>query len=303
MHPYQETIHIVTTLDSNYVQHCGVMLCSLFKNNLECKFKIWLVVDFDENRDLKKIRKFITKNKHILEIIKIDGSVVKDFRITHHITTATYYRILFPALVDAALDRIIYLDIDIIVKGPILPLWKVAINNSVIAAVAEYGFSRYSELEIDQNSKYFNAGVMLVNLEQWRRQNITTSLLNLLIERHQNLTMLEQDALNLVLRNEWRELDPKWNVTTGMYAFYSSTMEEEIKMGVNNPSIIHFTGFSKPWHYLNSHPKKMEYYYYLQFTPWQSFKPEETTYWHKLKQKLKNQINILFRTKIFEIYN
>ncbi len=295
----QTPTHIVTTLDSNYIQHCGVMLCSLFKNNIQCKFKIWLIIDFEENRDLKKLRKFVKENNHLLHVIKIDGGVLKGFRTVHHITTATYYRLLIPDLIDPNLKRVIYLDVDIVVNKEISQLWQFPLEDVVIGAVPEHNFERHLELGIDSKSKYFNAGVMLINLAAWREQEITSKLLTFLQENHQRLEMLEQDALNIILQNNWAELAFEWNATTLML---SADKQYNLGNKDSRSLIIHYTGFSKPWHYLNKHPRKKDYYYYLKFTPWRNFKNQEETYWHKTKQNIKSLINSISKNKKFEIY-
>ncbi|MDJ1482396.1 glycosyltransferase family 8 protein [Cytophagaceae bacterium YF14B1] len=302
-----ESIHIVTTLDSNYIQHCGVMLSSLFLNNPHYSFTIWLIIDFEDNRELKKLSKFIKSRNHLLKIIKIGGDQVRHFQTVHHITTATYYRLLIPDLVDLTLKRILYLDVDIIVKQDIFSLWSIPLDTNVITAVTEHGFNRHSELRLNKDAKYFNAGVLLINLEKWREKEITKKILAFLEKEHQNLTMLEQDALNIILADDWKEISLSWNLTTNAFGLQLHSLDpliqKEIEESIKLPNIIHYTGSSKPWHYLNTHPLKQEYYYYLSFTPWKSFKHIEETHWHKIKQRFKRFLNLVSGKNIFEIYN
>lgn len=287
MNKSNNSIHIITSLDTNYIQHCGVMLSSLFYNNHQHTFTIWLIIDFKENKEFRKLKSFIHKTKHTLKVVHTDGTQVSHFQTIHHLTSATYYRILIADLIDSSLKKIIYLDVDIIVKNDIADLWNTPFDDMLIAAVPEYGFNRHRELGLEESSNYFNAGVFLINIEKWREKKMTNVVLAFLNQNHASLPMMDQDALNIVLAKEWKELHHKWNVTSNLLSSNNTNLQKKEKEAAENPVIIHYTGFSKPWHYLNTHPLKKEYYKYIALTPWKKFKHPEDTNWHHLKQYIK----------------
>ncbi len=298
-------INVVTSLDANYLQHCCVMLCSLFRNSPECLFHVYLVINFEDNADLVRLKRFVAGSGHVLRIVKINDEQVNAFKTAHHITTATYYRLLIPALVDAGVLRILYLDVDVIIKKSVSDLWKTDIAGYALAAVCEPLPNPRELPETPSGRKYFNAGILLLNLDVWRKENISERLLQYLQKYHTALEMLEQDALNALLYDQWLELHPKWNQTVGLYSLAASQSDwdnQAIAESLQNPAIVHYTGSSKPWHYLNTHPFKHEYYTYLTFTPWQNFKHPEETAWHAFKQYVKQALNLLGGKRKYEVY-
>ncbi|WP_396126164.1 glycosyltransferase family 8 protein [Anaerobacillus sp. CMMVII] len=180
-----------------------------------------------------------------------------------YITKETYFRILLPELLSSKIKKVLYLDCDLIVKKDISELWNTDIKKYILAAVDEssmFGSGRRrrlkKELGISKRSRYFNAGVLLLNLKKWRKDGVSERIVNYL-KRHPKLTFMDQDALNAVLHNEWHQLDYKWNYTT-----YHWDQFPHVK-----PAIIHFCGWRKPW---NSDIRyKEEYFKYLKSSMWE----------------------------------
>ncbi|QHT70541.1 glycosyltransferase family 8 protein [Rhodocytophaga rosea] len=306
MNPSKELIPVVTTLDAGYLQHCAVMLGSLFKNNPTYNFHIYIIISFADNNDLQKLKSFVTNYQHALEIVRIDDKEINNFQTVHHITTATYYRLLIPGLLPVSINKVLYLDVDVIIRRDISDLWNTNIENYSVAAVMEPMFTRHAKLNIPKEANYFNAGVLLMNLEKWRKNDTTRQILTFIDKNNGSLEMLEQDALNAILYDQWLCLPFVWNVTSVLFTATAKELhidESELINVITNPCIIHYTGYSKPWHYTNTHPFKKEYYKYLQLTPWKNFKHPEETVWHKIKQSGKKLMNLAYGRKKFEVYN
>jgi lipopolysaccharide biosynthesis glycosyltransferase len=306
MNSNRPIISVVTTLDADYLQHCAVMLSSLITNNPVYSFHVYIIINFADNADLQRLEKFITASKNTLEVIRVNDGQINNFQTVHHITTATYYRLLIPDLVPAGLSRILYLDADLIVKKDIYSLWNTTLDNYSIAAVIEPLFNRHDALKIPYGTDYFNAGVMLINLEKWRSEQLSQKLIDYINQNNGSLEMLEQDALNALLFNQWLPLPIYWNVSTLYFVSTAGNLgmsEHELQEILQQPGIIHYTGSSKPWHYLNKHPLKKEYYQYLRLTPWKNFKHPEETVWHQMKQSVKKIFNIIYGRNKFEVYN
>jgi glycosyltransferase involved in cell wall biosynthesis len=122
---------------------------------------------------------------------------------------------------------------------------------------------------------YFNAGVLVLNLERWRAENISQKVFRYLREYRKYLNFEDQEGLNAVLAGDWGMLDPKWNVQSSILSYArwaASTFKEEIRAVRNdllhNPHIYHFTGPNKPWHLNYEHPAKVKWRYYLEKTGW-----------------------------------
>jgi lipopolysaccharide biosynthesis glycosyltransferase len=232
------------------------------------------------NRDLIKIfiidGKISEENKNKLnEVVNRYGNEItflspknKLFKVLPknstigYITKETYFRLGLPRLLDKKIKKVLYLDCDLIVKGDISELWKVKIKNHYLAAVDEsclFDSQRkkilVSELRLTRNSPYFNAGVLLLNIDKWRKNKVTTRILKYL-QKRPALRFMDQDALNVVLYKKWLQLDYKWNYTT-----YHWKVLPDVE-----PSIIHFCGWNKPW---NSDIRyKEDYFKYLELSNW-----------------------------------
>jgi lipopolysaccharide biosynthesis glycosyltransferase len=164
-----------------------------------------------------------------------------------------------------------------VIVDDIYNLWKLNITDYFLAAVREGQFNRYDQLKIPHGSDYFNSGVMLINLIKWREYNISQIAKQFLSEHSENLKYHDQEGFNAALyKYPWIKLPPKWNQLSSMFRWSFSEMrfdEAEYQEALVSPSIIHYSGDSKPWHYLHSgdmrnRPFKDEYLHYLQYTPW-----------------------------------
>lgn len=287
-------IEIVCTIDNNYVQHCGVMLCSLFSNSLSEKFHISIIHNGLKARNQQVLENFIHKLGQKASFIQINDSVLEGAVLSGHVTIATYFRILIPKLIDSSIKKILFLDSDIIVRGDVSLLWQSDITNYSHAAVKNPGISpeHLQELDIPANGDYFNAGVMLINLEIWRELEIDKKAIDFIREYPEKIKFWDQDVLNYLLQDRWLRIESKWNSQNLLFKEYSyqdlGIEKEEFEQARLNPILIHYVGagISKPWYYYCDHPFKGEYYKYLLRTPWKSFRPIDKP---SLKQRIKSK--------------
>ncbi|MBL1174993.1 glycosyltransferase family 8 protein [Pantanalinema sp. GBBB05] len=276
-----ETVNVVCTIDNNYIQHCAVMLTSLLKNNYQLKFKIFIIKDnLDHQLEIKLIN-FLDNCNQDYSLITVDDSIFLSAPISKHISLATYYRLLIPQLVDSKVEKILFLDSDIVIRKSITPLWNIDISNYSHAAVKNPGvsFERKQNLKMPEDSAYFNAGVLLINLRVWRELAVTQRAIEFIEQYPEKIDFHDQDVLNHVLCNQWFSIESQWNA---QYAFFFKDFSledfggtlEAYQQAKYDPAIIHFTGSGscKPWHYNCNHPFKEDYYKYLNQTPWRGFK-------------------------------
>jgi len=281
-------IKVVSVSDDNYSQHLGVMLYSLFKNHLSDEKLEVSIIDGGISPGNKLKIEGIGKEFNILiTFLKIDKKIYQNFKIGHHVNHSTYYRISIPELLDNSIKKVIFLDCDLIFKKDISRLWEIDISEHFIAAVEAPKFNRQISLKMPANSKYFNSGVMLINLEKWRQYNISSQVLKFIENNLDKIILWDQDALNAILHDRWKELSPKWNQQTIMFEIDindTNYNKGEFMEAIINPSIIHYTTSSKPWHYMNEHPFKNEYYKYLKKIPWRKYIPIDRNFINILKR-------------------
>jgi len=275
-------IHIVCSIDKNYLQHCAVTITSIFSNTSTDNIAISIIYSNIDNESKTRLDLFIKEFTPYVKFILINEEDLKRFPISDHITLASYYRIFLADLIDPKIKKVLFLDCDLIIKKDLTPLWNIDISEYSHAAVIEYGVDNIHKESIGMiyNEPYFNAGVMLINLEYWRDQLVSQKAIQYIKQNTSKIKYWDQDVLNFVLQSKWVSINPSWNATG--IAFRSEVWEscnfsrltyKELTQASLDPYIIHFTGSYKPWHSYSVHPLKQEYYHYLIKTPWQDFKP------------------------------
>lgn len=129
-------MNIVVSSDDNYCQHLGVMLTSLFENLTSSIHVNVYIIDGGFSRENKeKLNNISYKYNTTFHFFNIDGTKYKDFITNRHFSEAIYYRIAIPEIVDDSVDKVIYLDSDMIVLDDIEKLWKIDISEYYLAAV------------------------------------------------------------------------------------------------------------------------------------------------------------------------
>lgn len=278
----KEVIHVVASADNQYAQHLGAMLISLLEHASNTVCIKFYIIDGGITEDNKqKLEKVATNYGALIHFIEAPEENDEYFITSRHITVAAYYRILISDLIPEDIDKVLYLDCDLIIREDIKKLWDVEIDNYCVAAAVDCASeSRKIELNIPEEFKYFNSGVLLINLKLWRSKGILGKTLDFVKNNGNKLLYHDQDALNAILYDSWLELHPRWNLTNFAFHYddnefrkvWDGTMFSKVKQALENPCIVHFTVWSKPWNTYSNHPYKGEYYKYLSLTPWRNFK-------------------------------
>jgi lipopolysaccharide biosynthesis glycosyltransferase len=165
----------------------------------------------------------------------------------------TAFPLLLSNLLPESLERVLFLDPDMLVLDDIARIWETEISNSSVAAVVDQaiplcssirGVKDRSNLGIPDTAPYFNAGVMLVNLKRWKRLNIPVRASEYFHRFSGQTDFLHQEALNAVLWDDWLPLDQRWNLVASLtgraYGPYK-------RFSWGPPGIVHFAGRFKPW--------------------------------------------------------
>lgn len=257
---FLETMHIVAVSNDLYAKHTAVMLHSILENkNSDHHIKLYIIGNIS-NENQQRINRVTQKFGVTVQFYSVSNSIFKGFKLYGYFKKEAYYRILIPDLLDDDIEKAIYLDSDIVVKDDITKLWNMNIDNYYLAAVQATGKCahkiRKKILGIPIDYKYFNSGVMVLNLKKWRKGNISSKVIEFARKNPAKLRFIDQDSLNAILYNNWLELSPIWNYTT---LFIKTNPQKD-------PSIIHFTGKSKPWS--SYHPLKKEYIKYEKKIRW-----------------------------------
>lgn len=282
-----DSIHIVFASDDAYVQHLGVLLISIFENNRGESIVIHLLADNISEQKKKLLFQIVDKQYgQTLCFYEMDKSMFKDFplRVRDHISIAAYYRLKLSDILPENISRILYLDCDMIVTGKLRPLWETELTDFAVAAVRDvlsYLPDTFVRLSLTPESGYFNSGLLLINVDYWRKENVFEKALRITEEKADVLLWHDQDILNVIFHNHWTALPYRWNVMNTLmrtFTFFSPAMICEIDEEIRHRVVIHYTCAWKPWIYPCDNPLCFEYYKYLNISPWKGFKPQATIF-------------------------
>ena len=269
-------IHIAFNIDSNYMQHCAVTLVSIFENNKEEDISIHIIAQNLSETNKEVLRQLTERYHNSVFFYEPDMKLLEGFfirKFSKRISIATYYRCILSRILPDSIDKLIYLDCDIVILGSIRPLWDISLAGIGVAAVEDMGCrepARYEILQYPMEYSYFNAGVLLINLSYWREHDIAQACIDYFHKYPERILYNDQDLLNSILYKDKKLIDIKWNVQDAFYRSASHIIREGNKKEIDallHPVILHYTN-RKPWKYDSQHPLRNKYYYYLDFTPW-----------------------------------
>jgi lipopolysaccharide biosynthesis glycosyltransferase len=276
----------VIVTDDNYAQHLGVMLTSLFENKRSNQpLRTYLISNGLHSDNQAKLNRIFERYQSECIFLDINPQKFAHLSVKNHMSHAAYYKISIPELIPE--DKVIFLDCDLVIKEDISCFWNLNITEYHLAAVENPDFDRYDQLGIPLGSRTFNSGVMLLNLNAWRKDSISEKVMEFLIGNSHKTALHDQDGFNSVLYDKWLAVAPKWNQQTKFFSMkldMSSFSQEEWMDALKKPAIIHYTTSSKPWQYTNIHPFKAEYYKYLKLTEWSDFTPHGKNLKNQLKK-------------------
>jgi lipopolysaccharide biosynthesis glycosyltransferase len=263
-----EYYHIAISPDDNYANHGLTMLNSLVINNPSAKFYVH-ILDGGINLKTKiKYRIFFHKRKIKYKFYKKDLNKIQNAPISNHITISAYNRIFLSSILDTSIDRILYLDCDLIIKKTIIDLLEIDLDSVYLGAIEEKTSNDVINNLSLEKSKYFNSGVLILNLKKWRDDRLEDKMIDFIVNNGDKIIYHDQDTLNFACKNNWKFISHKYNVTHFFYypdkfgnEYFGLTNEEYLAIK-SDPVILHFTGIKKPWKKECEHPMKEEYFKY-----------------------------------------
>lgn len=260
----KEIINIAVTVDDNYIKPLVVMLTSLFQTNFDNSFNIYLIHSDLQEINIKRVSNLVHEYGQAIRIIKLDDTLFETATSVAHVTKETFYRLLLTEILPNDVDKVLYLDPDIIINGPITRLYDKRFNgNLAISAQVAADDSRWNNekkrIGIPIKATYFNAGVMLFNIALMRRSQIFNKdfIIEYVIKNNKHFTEGDQSCLNALLWDKVKILNCNiynydtriyYDMKMGGFIKYLFKYIEEQKKAFKKAIIIHYRGASKPWH-------------------------------------------------------
>lgn len=259
-------MNILVTLNSNYLNVLTVMLKSLAISNKRRKFDVYVMNESLNEKDIHYLKENTLKNINIIDL-KISDKELDKAPVTKRYPKEMYYRILASHYLPKKVDKILYLDPDLVVINKIDKLYKLDLDNYYFAAASHiWGmlqeFNRI-RLRMKKDNIYINSGVMLMNIKLLRKEQNREDVYKFIKKNKNKLMLPDQDVISGLYANKILPLDPyAYNMTEKLLNqtyFMPHINERWIK---ENSVIIHYCGKNKPWkkNYKGSLNKFYNYY-------------------------------------------
>lgn len=247
-------LDIVVTCDEGYLGPLRTMLFSLRANNPTEQMRIWLLHRSIPSGKLEDLARYCGALHADLQPRIIDQTLFEQARASERYPQEMYYRLLAPHVIDASVERALYLDPDILVINPLAPLFDLDLGDCVFAAASHldsiHPATALNNVRLKTDSAYFNTGVMLMDMRRARGAIDPEELFSFAERHEQTLLFPDQDLFNALYGNLTAGVpDEIWNydarkypdnvIRTGGVATLDWVME--------HTAILHFCGRDKPW--------------------------------------------------------
>ena len=274
-------MHLLVSTNDNYVMPLAVLLESLFDNHSE-SFTIWFMCSDLSDKNRTFFENYIGSHGSALNWIPVSEEAFKGLPTKQYISRETYFRLLAADCLPSDLDRILWLDADMVVNGSISDFYSTDLTGYSVAACPHGDLMRPTMIEnceaigIRDTSQYFNAGVMLCNLDMWRQMDIAERIRTILSAPHK-FKFPGQDLTNLIFNGSVLTCDwEQWNCMT------HSIASRDLPKLTEKARIIHYTGFAKPWTFTDI-PFADVWMTYFEKSPFRGTKLRRTSYF-KMKE-------------------
>jgi len=290
-------VRVLCAANATYAAGLCVMLTSLAVHLAKDRaLEIYALATNLPEEDRHKIEDSLRQNRpdfdlNCLHWISPSLDDISDLFVDKWAQIEVYSRLLAPRVLPKDIHKVLYLDSDLVVLADVSPLYDIEQGAAAIHAIQDTigtvsgyaGVFNYKELGIDPAAPYFNSGVMLINLQQWRERHIAEKVIAYLQQYRESVKCWDQGGLNAILHDSWVPVDYTWNQM-------SDVLEPELWIDIgrpiselrrtrNHPKIVHYTHSKKPW-LGNELPRYSYFFNYLAKTKYRhAFKGP---YWERI---------------------
>lgn len=303
----KDTAYIVYASDDKFSEIMGVSLVSLLENSRDIYIVLYILDSGIRKENKEKIEAVCNKYKQQIIWLKAKN-ITKELSMgvrADRGSLSQYARLFVSSSLPENLDRVLYLDCDIIIEKSIKELWKLNLHGKIVGALMD-AFSKYyrQNIDLEENDIMFNSGVMLIDLKKWREQQIEKKLKDFIFKKNGRIQQGDQGALNAVLSHDTYCIEPRFNAVTIFFDFsYKEMMiyrkppkfynESEILRAVESPTIIHFTTSflsKRAWMKGCNHRYVSEWMKYKEMSPW-----KDNALWDDDRPEWKQKGLIIYR--------
>lgn len=259
----KSVMNILVTLNSGYIGPLSVMLKSIMINEPDEEIHLYVAHSSLTEKDFDIIDRVIDKTRTTVHPVAVSPSLLEHAPVLKRISKETYYRLLVLDIIPDDVERILYMDPDIVVNKSMRELYNVDFNGSIIAGAGHTAgcveWYNKKRLDMPENSHYVNAGVLMFNLAEMRKFCTTQDIFDYIEKNLKKLWLSDQDVINGMFGGRTVYFD------TRVFNLDEKVFRRERKIDLawvrKNTSIIHYNGSDKPWK--EKYKGKMaEFYFY-----------------------------------------
>lgn len=263
-------MNVLVTCDSGYAKQAALMLFSLQKNHPDVFLDIFAVGALQEG-DIALMGKALDKEKSRLTHTAFDGEILKDAPTTDRYPVEMYYRIFAAQYLPKDMERVLYLDPDLVVTGDLRRLYEMEMGDAFFAAAShikeETFLEKLNQKRLDMDGIYINSGVMLLNLKALRKEQDVQAVIDYINAYEKLLVLPDQDVISGLYSEKIVPIDADiYNMTERMFTL-ALLKGLETDWVCRNTAIIHYCGRNKPWK--PAYKGKLDVFYLLNRIEWE----------------------------------
>lgn len=246
-HAVRATCPLVFACDEGYGMPLATTLRSIVETNADSwPLEFHVLSDGISEGMRTKIINSLPVGSASMHWATVELGLFSKFSTLPHISKITYARLLIPRFLPDTVAKVLYLDADLLVLRSLDPLWEMDLEGAIVGAVSDAFWGPVLKRggpeckNMPRVRDYFNAGVLLIDLNRWRENRVSEKALEYLAQ-HPQSPFSDQDALNVACNDLWKALDPRWN-----YQNHRDYRIADVRPD-QRPWIVHFVRTTKPW--------------------------------------------------------
>ena len=247
-----DKFNIVLSPDNNYAKHAAVVMASVLGNceNPE-NVAFHILEDGSLSQENREKLAFVVKSGAEIFFERIDMHGMAELPESGYLTVNMWYRLCIASALPQNIERALYLDCDTVVNAPLSEIFNIDMRGKTVAGAMDCWWKKFDKrIGFPKGYRYFNSGVLLIDMERWRGLGIEKKLFDFLSENPEKARLLDQTVLNIVLQNEYLNLPMAYNFQYVPPFFEESCYLRDASEYVDTlpaPKIVHFVGMYKPW--------------------------------------------------------
>jgi len=267
-------MHILFGINDGFVMPCGVLMESVLRTNKTEKIVFHIITNHISEDNQQKLRTTAGTHADVNFYTVADyADLLQGFLQIGSWGISIYFRLFATKLLPPDVSKVLYLDADMLVTDSLTELWNTDLTDCSVAVAINHNFDnivRMNTLQYDRNEGYFNSGMLLINLDYWRKNDIAEKIFDYIQKNSKILQAPDQYALNAITAGTRKLVPFRYNMNNVRNVANMQVRREWHEMmreSQIHPAIIHFIGV-KPWHRECTHPYQPLWLYVQSQTLW-----------------------------------